>query len=244
MGFGKLFSFILLFAISFFLITPKFTFAQDDIGKKLKDTYQCGEIGQKCCKKEITLEKFKLPTPDIPVLGTVIDILASPLNAMISLVADPVIDWTQDKTASILGRPPCAEGVPSDIRSRDRCTCLNPENFQLERLCTAINDASERNRCVDCHKHGIWTAVGCIDFKFGKFVADIFGVGVGLAGGVAFLCIMYSAFILQTSQGNAERLKRGREYLTNCIIGLILILFSIFILRVIGVNILAIPGFS
>jgi hypothetical protein len=66
--------------------------------------------------------------------------------------------------------------------------------------------------------------------------------GVGLAGIAAFLCIIYAAFILQTSRGNPERIKKAREYLTNCIIGLLIIIFAVFVLRLIGVDILQIAG--
>ena len=58
------------------------------------------------------------------------------------------------------------------------------------------------------------------------------------------MCIIYSAYLIQFSRGNPERIKKAREYLTSCIMGLLLIIFSIFILRLIGVDILRIPGFG
>ena len=39
-------------------------------------------------------------------------------------------------------------------------------------------------------------------------------------------------------------LKKAQELITSCIMGLMLIIFSIFILRLIGVDILKIPGFE
>ena len=72
----------------------------------------------------------------------------------------------------------------------------------------------------------------------------ILGTGVGLGGGISLLCIMFSAFQMQTSAGNAEKLKKAQELLTNCIIGLMVIIFSVLILKIIGVDILRIPGFN
>jgi hypothetical protein len=69
-------------------------------------------------------------------------------------------------------------------------------------------------------------------------------MGIGLAGGVAMLCIMYSAFRMQTSQGNPEAIKKAQETLTSCITGLVLIIFSVLILRIIAQDILRIPGFN
>ncbi len=67
---------------------------------------------------------------------------------------------------------------------------------------------------------------------------------IGIGGGIAFLLIIYAGFMLMTSQGNPERLQAGKELMTSAISGLILLIFSIFILKVIGVDILGIPGFG
>lgn len=95
---------------------------------------------------------------------------------------------------------------------------------------------------------GIDTAIGCILFASGNPQQDFIGFflkwAVGIGGGIAFLLIVYSAFMVITSQGNPERLKAGQELLGAAISGLILIIFSVFILRVIGVDILKIPGFG
>jgi hypothetical protein len=67
---------------------------------------------------------------------------------------------------------------------------------------------------------------------------------LSIAAFIAIGCIIYAAVQIQLSQGDAEKLKKARETLTSCILGFMLIIFSVFILRVIGVDILQIPGFS
>jgi hypothetical protein len=90
------------------------------------------------------------------------------------------------------------------------------------------------------------TAIGCIPVLGNKeaFLGWILKWAVGIGGGIAFLLIVYAGFMIMTSQGNPERLQAGKELLTSAISGLILLIFSIFILKVIGVDILQIPGFG
>jgi hypothetical protein len=91
---------------------------------------------------------------------------------------------------------------------------------------------------------GVSTAIGCIDTgNPADLVNKVLSIGVGIGGGVAFLLILIGGFQILTSAGNPEQLAAGRETVTSAIVGLLLIIFSIFILRLIGVNILAIPGF-
>lgn len=92
---------------------------------------------------------------------------------------------------------------------------------------------------------GINTAIGCIPLQnTTSFISFILGWAIGVGGGIAFLLIVYSAFMIMSSRGNPERLKAGQELLNSAIAGLILLIFSIFILRVIGVDILRLPGFG
>lgn len=99
--------------------------------------------------------------------------------------------------------------------------------------------------CTSGGASGIQTAVGCIPTEnFDAFTQFILQWAIGVGGGIAFLFIIYSGFMILTSSGNPERLKAGQELLTSAVMGLILIIFSLFILRVIGFDILQIPGFA
>ncbi len=91
---------------------------------------------------------------------------------------------------------------------------------------------------------GAWTAFGCIKTDPGSFVAEVLRVGIGIGGGIAFLLILFGGFQILTSAGNPEQLAAGRELVTSAITGLLLIIFSVFLLRLIGYNILGIPGFK
>lgn len=97
----------------------------------------------------------------------------------------------------------------------------------------------------DGENDGIETALGCIPTKDPtRFVAWLLGFAIGIGGGIAMLLIIFGAFQVMTSSGNPENLKKGQEKITSAIAGLIFIIFSVFLLKLIGVNILNIPGFG
>ena len=91
---------------------------------------------------------------------------------------------------------------------------------------------------------GILTGLGCIPVDPVAFISKILSIGLGIGGGLAFLMILLGAFQIQMSSGNPERLNTGKEMVESAISGLLLIIFSVFILRLIGVNILGLPGFG
>lgn len=92
---------------------------------------------------------------------------------------------------------------------------------------------------------GINTAIGCVPFNdTNALVGFILGWAIGIGGGLAFLLMVYAGFMVLTSQGNPERLKAGQELLTSALAGIIMLVFSVFILKFIGVDILKLPGFG
>lgn len=96
-----------------------------------------------------------------------------------------------------------------------------------------------------CGTSGISTQIGCIEAgSTSGFVGELFRLGTGMAGGIAFLLILFGGFQILTSAGNPERLNAGKELIGSAIAGLLMILFSVFLLKIIGVDILCIPGFG
>lgn len=95
----------------------------------------------------------------------------------------------------------------------------------------------DTSKCID-------TAVGCINGNANDLFKYLFGFGTGIAGGIAFLLIIYGGFTMVTSAGNPEKLNEGKELVGSAIAGLLLIIFSVFLLKFIGFNVLCIPGFG
>lgn len=100
-----------------------------------------------------------------------------------------------------------------------------------------IKKDNQGNQCVG-------TAIGCIPTNLNAFINALLVWTAGIAGGIAFLMMIYGSFQMITSQGNADQLKKGREQFVAAISGLLFIIFSITLLQIIGADILGIPGFA
>ena len=110
--------------------------------------------------------------------------------------------------------------------------------------CTSFGSSTDISKC-DNGKAGIQTAIGCIPvFDQTSFLSAVLTWAVGIGGGIAFLLIIYAGFMIMTSSGNPERLKAGQELLTSAISGLILLVFSVFVLKFIGIDILGLGAFG
>ena len=99
--------------------------------------------------------------------------------------------------------------------------------------------------CNGNENDGINTALGCIQVGSGnELVATILKISLGVGGGIALALILYGVFIITTSAGMPDKLKAGKEIITSAIVGLIFIILSVFLVNLIGINILGIPGLS
>jgi len=97
------------------------------------------------------------------------------------------------------------------------------------------------NESTNPNVGSIDTAIGCISVKDNKaFAEDLLGFLMGIAGGLGFLLIVYSGFLIMTSSGDPKKLAAGKETLTAAIAGLLLLVLGTYLLRVIGVDILGI----
>lgn len=103
-----------------------------------------------------------------------------------------------------------------------------------------------KNEDVTCHSgNGINTAIGCIPIDSpNALIGFILRWAIGIGGGIAFLLMLAAGFQIMTSRGDPNQLKAGQELMTSAIAGLLLLIFSIVILRIIGFDILNIQNFK
>lgn len=214
----------------------------------------CGIAGDISMNKCCTPFEFHLPSSvsDIaPDFGspwrTVTDLAFGAIQKMTQKYTGPIVEFNKKIST------PCEVGSPSTSDPADaNCRCMivgTPTPGPLENLkkfCANQTSSGDKSNCDSCIVGGgVWTGIGCVQGSINEFIGQtVFGMGIGLAGGFSLLCIIYAAFMMQSSQGNPEKLKKAQEMITSCIMGLMLIIFSVFILKLIGVNILKIPGFG
>jgi hypothetical protein len=123
-------------------------------------------------------------------------------------------------------------------------TTPTPDPNDPTTICSIITDANQKTQCMNCAKvPGVWTAIGCIQTDPSMFFSKLLTFGIGIAGGIAFLLILLGGFQILVSAGNPEQMSAGRELVSSAVAGLLLIVFSVFLLRLIGYDILRIPGF-
>ena len=155
---------------------------------------------------------------------------------------------------------PVPEEIVAEPTSKIEKICEKIE--ESKKQCEKIDDTDRKQKCIDdktrefddckgcfgfedgVEGKGAYTALGCIPTDAGGFVGFILGPLMGIAGGIAFLLILGGGFSILFSKGDAEAIQAGRERITAAVLGLLVILFSILILRVIGVDILRLPGFG
>ncbi len=88
------------------------------------------------------------------------------------------------------------------------------------------------------------TALGPIPTDPPGLTVWVLAKAMGLGGGIAFLLMVSGAIKILTSAGDPQNIKSGTESIFSAIQGLIFIIFSLFLLKLIGVDILQIPDFT
>lgn len=149
------------------------------------------------------------------------------------------------------GETNCEDGNPprSDGICRDNTIITSPlPDFDF---CMGLTDPTARGKCYSCtgdtksgSANGVWTGLGCIRSDAKSFVVDFLNIALGVAGGIALLLMVYGAFLVSVSAGDPKKADEGKEVITGAIAGLLFIIFSVFLLKFIGVDILKIPGIS
>ncbi len=238
----KIIFFFIIFFIFISIFFPEKSYSQQfgfpgaDCGNAYSEKIE----ERKCCQPiQITLPKNDSLISKVPILSSILDWLENLFNPL-------------KRAENII---PCSLGFPSTRAGDPNCVCLKEEEIILtptlpinamKDLCEKYVISEQKEACRNCAlKGGVWTALTCVYGDLNYFIKEILlGWGIGLSGLITLMCIIFSAFQLQTSQGSAEKIKKAQEMLTSCIMGLMLIIFSVFILRLIGVNILKIPGFQ
>lgn len=85
---------------------------------------------------------------------------------------------------------------------------------------------------------GVRTALGCLPTNPQNFINIVTPWAIYVGAGVAFLLGLYGVLLMVTSVGNPEKMQAGKELIFSAGSGLLFITFAVFLLKIIGVDIL------
>lgn len=122
----------------------------------------------------------------------------------------------------------------------ERCITEKEFNDNEQNLINITTTTSDAFWCVT--GESIDTAIGCIPITVNGMVEKLLPTIFGIAGGIAFLMMVYGFIMISTSSGDEKKVAEAKKIVTSAITGLLFSLFSLFLYRLIAVDILHIPG--
>jgi len=152
----------------------------------------------------------------------------------------PKLCIKSNDSAPIKGSSPnmyCIQGTILDQDTYDQWRSQLTEYV----ACKAFIDTSEAQACLDClkgHASRVYSSLGCIDTEQNALIIRIMQIGIGIVGGIGIFRLMQAALLRQTA--DPAKIQESWDIISSVIIGLIILLGSIVILRVIGINVLGI----
>lgn len=123
-----------------------------------------------------------------------------------------------------------------DIKNKS-CNCTAGKNIARTNAFCPNFGPGTTNPQID-------TALGCIPIETGKFITWLLPFVFGIAGGIAFLLMVYGFILMTFSGGDPKKVQGAKETVTSAIVGLLISVFALFILRLITTDILKIPGIN
>ena len=94
-----------------------------------------------------------------------------------------------------------------------------------------------------CGEGSLATALGCLPYAYQPFVTTLLRFLIGISGGIALAVMLTGVFRLMTSAGDAKAIQSGRDLFSAGVAGLLLVIFSVSLLRLLAADILKLPGF-
>lgn len=88
------------------------------------------------------------------------------------------------------------------------------------------------------------TEIGKINTEPQNLIQTFVRIFTGLAGGICLLLLLSGAVKYLTSSGNPETVEEAKGIITHALGGFLLVFLSVFLLKLIGIDVLGIPGLT
>ena len=95
-----------------------------------------------------------------------------------------------------------------------------------------------------CGDQAIDTALGCMPVSTTGFTEALLTFLAGTAGAISLVIMLAATIQIMTGGDNAEQVKKGKELFTGAVTGLLFIIFSVTLLKIIAGDIIQLPGFK
>ncbi len=93
----------------------------------------------------------------------------------------------------------------------------------------------EQKACLDCVTSlGLYTSIGCVPTEIESLIKLIVTVGLILAGALALVCIVVAGIKIQLSRGDSSKVSKAQDQAKQCVMGIVIIVFSAFIVNLFG----------
>lgn len=144
-----------------------------------------------------------------------------PTSAKVDLTTGDTVCTNGKKGCSFRPLPLCGSGEANGSNS-----------------CATFAQRTEFYSCSRCTNQGnTWVGgIGCVNTTPEGIFVGIIRIALGVMGGVALLRMIYLGYVYQT--GDEGKIKEARQGVIGTLAGLLLALFSVLVLRIIGVNVL------
>ncbi|PIW06772.1 hypothetical protein COW38_04265 [Candidatus Collierbacteria bacterium CG17_big_fil_post_rev_8_21_14_2_50_45_7] len=90
----------------------------------------------------------------------------------------------------------------------------------------------------------ISTGLGCLSTSTSGFTSTLLTFLASTAGAISLVIMLIATIQIMTGGDNAEQVKKGKELFTGAITGLLFIIFSVTLLKIIAGDIIKLPGFQ
>lgn len=94
-----------------------------------------------------------------------------------------------------------------------------------------------------CGDGAIDTALGCLPYTADGFTPALLGFLAGVVGAISLVVMLIATVQIMAGGGNPEAVKKGKELFTGAVTGLLFIIFSVTLLKIIAGDVIQLPGF-
>lgn len=93
-----------------------------------------------------------------------------------------------------------------------------------------------------CGPETLDTALGCLPYNQ-EFTGALLGFLTGISGAIALVIMLMGTIQIISAGGDPKKLEHGKELFKGAVIGLLVVIFSVTLLKIIASDIIKLPGF-